>query len=417
MRTSLHLLQIDRVVLSHNNSSHLKLAKRFNQIKGKRIVIIDDKDALLMMLFHSIKNREMRSGYARRNLIRLLSNYFILLTCKNRKRIDMKESFVKRMNTWGKEKKPFLFIFDFEGNEGEIIPLDQVNSSEIKYNFEGQTNAPDSYEKESQRDFYFTKCPISYETFEKSFSKVKSALLYGNSFLTNLTFPTPIKTNLSLPEIYSRSTAKYKLLYRDQFVVFSPEIFVKIKQGKIASYPMKGTIDANLPNAKETILKDEKETAEHHTIVDLIRNDLSQIARNVKVAQFRYIDEIKTNQKHLLQVSSKVIGDLDDNYYENLGTIFEKLLPAGSITGAPKKRTVEIIKDAELCERGFYTGVMGIFDGKDVKSSVMIRYIEKQNNELIFKSGGGITVFSNPQSEYHEMTDKVYVPISRNTQN
>ena len=90
---------------------------------------------------------------------------------------------------------------------------------------------------------------------------------------------------------------------------------------------------------------------------------------------------------------------------------FFKLLPAGSISGAPKKKTVEIICKAENYKRGFYTGIFGFFDGEKLDSGVMIRYIEEQNGKLIFKSGGGVTTFSDEEKEYNEMIDKVYVPI------
>ncbi|MGQ9844036.1 MAG: chorismate-binding protein, partial [Spirochaetota bacterium] len=105
-------------------------------------------------------------------------------------------------------------------------------------------------------------------------------------------------------------------------------------------------------------------------------------------------------------------GCLYTDYAHNLGNIFASLLPAGSVTGAPKKKTVEIIQQAENYTRGYYTGVFGYFDGKNVESAVMIRFIEKINNTLVFKSGGGITVYSNPIDEYNEMVEKVYVPIN-----
>ncbi len=208
------------------------------------------------------------------------------------------------------------------------------------------------------------------------------------------------------------SSARYKLLYNNEFVVFSPEIFVQIKNGIISSYPMKGTIDASLKDAADIIINDTKEIAEHYTIVDLIRNDLNIVSKNVKVQQFRYIETISTNEKKLLQVSSEIIGKLPRNYNENIGNIIFKLLPAGSISGAPKKKTVEIINQVENYQRGYYTGVFGFFDGKNLDSGVMIRFIEKCKDGLIFKSGGGITYNSNPISEYQELIDKVYVPFS-----
>ena len=87
------------------------------------------------------------------------------------------------------------------------------------------------------------------------------------------------------------------------------------------------------------------------------------------------------------------------------------LLPAGSILGAPKPKTLEIILEAENYDRGFYTGVCGWFDGVNLDSCVMIRFIEKESGKLYFKSGGGITHLSNFADEYQEMKNKIYVPI------
>ena len=221
-----------------------------------------------------------------------------------------------------------------------------------------------------------------------------------------------IETNYNLKEIFHQSKAKYKLWFKDQFVVFSPEIFVRTNGQKISSFPMKGTIDANLPDAKNIILTSKKEVAEHYTIVDLIRNDLSMVAKNVRVARFQYIDHIKTHNRELLQMSSEITGELPENYHEHLGDIIYSLLPAGSISGAPKKKTLEVINEAEQYERGYFTGIFGIFDGKNLDSGVMIRYIEKTNEGLIYKSGGGITSQSDCNEEYQELINKIYVPIA-----
>ena len=174
---------------------------------------------------------------------------------------------------------------------------------------------------------------------------------------------------------------------------------------------MKGTIGADVYNAEEIILNSSKEKAEHNTVVDLIRNDLSIVATDVEVNRFRYIDRISTNEGDLLQVSSKIIGKLPSDYYKTIGTLLFLLLPAGSVTGAPKRKTIEIIRNAETSERGYYTGICGHFDGKNLNSAVMIRFIENRDGELWFRSGGGITCNSNWNDEYHELIQKVYVPI------
>jgi len=240
---------------------------------------------------------------------------------------------------------------------------------------------------------------------------VKSQIQLGNSFLVNLTQPTKVRTNFSLLDIYHQSTAKYKLWIKDSLLVLSPETFVQIKGTVIASFPMKGTIDAGIQGAEDIILNDPKEMAEHATIVDLIRNDLSQVAGEVEVKQYRYIDKIKTNKQDLLQVSSEISGILADNYREHLGNILFTLLPAGSISGAPKAKTLEIIQQAEGYERGFYAGICGLFDGENLDSGVMIRSIEQKSDGSIFKSGGGITAQSDLIKEYEELIQKVYVPV------
>jgi len=174
---------------------------------------------------------------------------------------------------------------------------------------------------------------------------------------------------------------------------------------------MKGTIDAAVPDAEAVILADPKECAEHATIVDLIRNDLSLVATDVEVKRYRYIDKLSTNKQNLLQVSSEITGRLPVDYHEQLGDILFALLPAGSICGAPKQKTLEIIEQAEGYERGFYAGICGYFDGSNLDSAVMIRFTEQNGDKLIFKSGGGITSQSDCEKEYEELIQKVYVPV------
>ncbi len=151
---------------------------------------------------------------------------------------------------------------------------------------------------------------------------------------------------------------------------------------------MKGTIDATLPHAESILLDDAKEAAEHATIVDLIRNDLSMVSEHVTVASYRYIDRLQTNKGPILQTSSEICGMLPGDYTKRLGDILFKLLPAGSITGAPKPRTMQIIAEAEGYERGFYTGVMGCYADGRLDSAVMIRFIEQEDGQLYFKAGG-----------------------------
>jgi len=174
---------------------------------------------------------------------------------------------------------------------------------------------------------------------------------------------------------------------------------------------MKGTLDAALPNAEERLLNDPKETAEHCTVVDLLRNDLSMVAADVRVERFRYIDRIVSRQRELLQVSSEVRGRLAPDWQKRLGDILFRMLPAGSVSGAPKRSTLELLHRTEGEPRGFYTGVFGYFDGSVFDSAVLIRFIEESDGQLFFRSGGGITLDSDPEREYAETLEKIYLPF------
>jgi para-aminobenzoate synthetase component I len=323
--------------------------------------------------------------------------------------IYSKDTAIDIMNQWGSERIPFLFVIDFEMQAIRLYRTDQSLPDGVLFDF---SNLSTSSSNENQTgNLEFKKYPVLQREYKIAFDEVQRQILAGNSFLLNLTFSTLIETNLSLRAIYNRCRAKYKLLIDNEFLVFSPETFVTIKEGTIASFPMKGTIDAAISNAGELILNNPKETAEHHTIVDLIRNDLSIVASDVEVKRFRYIDTITTNQGELLQVSSEIAGKLPTGYQDSIGTILFGLLPAGSVTGAPKEKTVQIIRRVEKSDRGYYTGICGHFDGKYLDSGVMIRFIENKNGKLWFRSGGGITCNSNLNDEYNELIQKVYVPV------
>jgi len=313
------------------------------------------------------------------------------------------------MNYCGAKRIPFVFICDFKKENLLLYEISELEEEGIYLQTSCFSNLP---KKSKKKEFYFDKEPIRLERYQKGFSIVYDAIQRGDTFLLNLTYPTKIETNLTLKEVFDHSKAKYKLLFKDQFVVFSPEPFIRIKGNSISSYPMKGTIDAGIENAQHELLNNIKEVSEHNTIVDLIRNDLSMVAKKVRVEELRYVERIKTHEKELLQTSSKISGELPDDWRSRIGDVIFKLLPAGSTSGAPKKKTLEIIKEAEGYDRGFFTGVFGYFDGENMDSAVMIRFIEKQGDQLIFKSGGGVTSFSECKQEYVELIDKVYVPIS-----
>lgn len=364
----------------------------------------------------------------------------------------LKEKFIHQLNENGRQRLPFLFVIDFEMQRPFVMELHEVDSDAIQYSMddgfldlphpwplpqrEGNDKSPSFKEKKDNNSpphrwgdgqyrgagggvaSILSKSPLPFSTYQKAFNIVKENLNYGNSFLTNLTAETPIELGISMEEVFARAKAKYKLFIKDNFLCYSPETFVQITpEGRISSFPMKGTIDAKLSDAEKLLLNDLKEKYEHTTIVDLIRNDLSRVCNKVWVERFRYLDKIKKDDgRELLQVSSEICGQLPTDWQDHIGDIFNELLPAGSISGAPKDKTINTIQEAEKLtyvngKRGFYTGIFGVFDGERLNSAVMIRFIEKRNGQYFFKSGGGITTRSDARKEYDEMVDKIYLPL------
>ena len=307
------------------------------------------------------------------------------------------------LNSLGKAREPFLFVSDFKGEDVTVILLKELADADVEVSIQ------EEYPYKNHPHLLQTK-PINFQDYKQKFTKVIEKIKAGHTYVLNLTQPTPIESDLTLQEIYASANAHYKLRYKDKFVCFSPEKFIQIKDNTIHTFPMKGTIDSAVENATEKILCDEKEKAEHIMIVDLLRNDLSIVSKNVQVEKFRYLTKVQAGEKELLQVSSHISGELSENWRENIGNILSSLLPAGSISGAPKRNTVRIIEEIEEYERGFFSGVFGVFDGECFDSGVMIRFIEKTEDGLIYKSGGGITLDSDVMLEYNELQDKIYLP-------
>jgi para-aminobenzoate synthetase component 1 len=322
--------------------------------------------------------------------------------------------YIRQLNHYGSTRTPFLFIIDFEMKKPVLYPLEDLPDG-IEFSLQSSGIKP--MHELPEKLLIFDKYPISLAAYSKGFNHVKAGLNRGDSFLLNLTYPSKVVSNYSLEEIYAAVEAPYKLKYYNDWVVFSPETFIKISGNTIKTFPMKGTIDAGIPGAADIILKNPKEKAEHNTIVDLMRNDISKVAKQVEVTRYRYLDYIHTSDKDILQVSSEISGQLPVNFHHHLGDILLSLLPAGSISGAPKAKTIDIIREAEGQDRGYYTGIAFWYDGYQLDSCVLIRYLEQVGEEMYARSGGGITHMSNLDDEYQEMIDKVYVPIAGNHKN
>jgi para-aminobenzoate synthetase/4-amino-4-deoxychorismate lyase len=188
----------------------------------------------------------------------------------------------------------------------------------------------------------------------------------------------------------------------------SPEMFLKSNGTTITVKPMKGTLfrDGSLWNnltGKHWLHRDPKNRAENIMICDLLRNDLGRICHTgtVKATKIYEVAKYRT----VYQMTSTVEGELMDNV--SLYDLFSAVFPSGSVTGTPKIRAMEIIRDLEEEERRIYTGAIGfISPGGEMFFNVPIRTILLRQEEAEMGIGGGITYYSTPEGEYEECVVK-----------
>lgn len=321
-----------------------------------------------------------------------------------------REQIRTEINRLSGSNRPFLFLIDFNGEKGIVAELSQLKQLGISCSINGTELGKKI--ASSPQPIRIEPHPLPFSQYKQGFDTVMKGIRHGDTYLLNLTYPTPLSGEIDLPTIYHRATAHYKFMLENHFLFYSPEPFLQIKDGKIYSCPMKGTIRADEPDARKTLLENKKELYEHYTIVDLIRNDLAIIASDIEVESFRYLESIYTQKGEILQTSTRIRGTLPPDWPDRLGDILLAVLPAGSISGAPKARSVQIIREAETSDRGFYTGIMGVYQDGKVDSCVNIRYLERNaNGTYYYRSGGGITALSKAEEEYQELLTKVYVPI------
>ncbi len=187
----------------------------------------------------------------------------------------------------------------------------------------------------------------------------------------------------------------------------SPEAQLLIQNGKAVVHPIAGTYkrtgdDEADKLATERLLKDAKENAEHVMLVDLARNDLSRVCDNVEVAHYRQVQYFS----HVIHLVSEVTGDVrtDANPFE----LVAKTFPAGTLSGAPKFKAMELIDSYEPTSRSYYGGAIGFigFDGS-CNHAIMIRTFLSQHNTLTCQAGAGVVAASNPESELQEVNNKL----------
>ncbi|MEP2240504.1 MAG: chorismate-binding protein, partial [Maribacter sp.] len=174
------------------------------------------------------------------------------------------EDFENKVTRFLQDEIPFFFIIDFEKSVKQVYTFEEAANENIYFNIKGKGNDQNLTNTIHENvNFDLKPTLVSKEIYERAFTTVKHELNTGNSFLLNLTFPTALNASVDLDDIYQKAHAPYKLLYKDKFVVFSPECYLKVKDGDIFSYPMKGTINSDVPNAEELLLSNKKELYEH----------------------------------------------------------------------------------------------------------------------------------------------------------
>jgi anthranilate synthase component I len=255
----------------------------------------------------------------------------------------------------------------------------------------------------------------SKEEFEEKVNHIKSLIVQGEIFQAVLSQQASCTFSGDRYKIYEElsklnpSPYMYVIEFFDLFIIgSSPELLLSLQGNKLTTYPIAGTRKVG-KNSDETVkisqelLKDEKEIAEHNMLVDLARNDLGKVSKigSVKVPYYMEVHKFS----HVIHIVSKVESTLLSHL--NQFDAFQSVFPAGTVTGAPKLRAIEIINQLEPVFRGPYAGSVGYFglDGNMVQA-ITIRTAFGIGNNLNIQAGAGIVLDSIPESEYYETVNK-----------
>lgn len=194
----------------------------------------------------------------------------------------------------------------------------------------------------------------------------------------------------------------------------SPETLVKLENGILHTFPLAGTRKRGKNETEDKqleieLLNDEKELAEHNMLVDLGRNDIGKISKfgTVKVEKLHSIERYS----HVMHIGSTVKGEISENY-DALDAI-NAVLPAGTLSGAPKIRACQLISELEQNKRGIYGGAIGYIDfSGNMDTCIAIRIAYKKNDKVFVRSGAGIVADSNPENEYQECINKAMAVVN-----
>ena len=256
---------------------------------------------------------------------------------------------------------------------------------------------------------------IKFSEYVKSIEKIKDYIKNGDVYQINFSYRFQADGIFPSSEIYSKirkiNPAPYSAYFNfGDFEILSnsPELFIKKYKKRVITKPMKGTGDRGRDRKEDKenylkLLRSEKDRAELIMIVDLERNDLGKICEygSVKVKKLVEIEKYRT----VFQTTSTIEGILKDGI--SPVEIIKAIFPGGSITGAPKKRAMEIIEELEPEKRSFYTGCLGYIGfNQNMLFNILIRTLLIKKNKLYYPVGGGIVWDSKPEKEYEETITK-----------
>lgn len=245
---------------------------------------------------------------------------------------------------------------------------------------------------------------ISTQEYKTQLQKIFDLLKSGETYEVNFAqsfIGHPSKNPISLyTKLNKINPVEYSGLYQSSshsIISNSPELLITRQNNRLITEPIKGTID--IKENPELILNDPKQNCELNMIIDLSRNDLAKISQpgTVKVEITRAIKKLK----HLFQGYSRISAQAKPNL--KTSEIIKAIFPGGSVTGCPKKRTMQIINKTEKLPRGNYCGSMGyIHHNQNLKLNIMIRTLTNNSNSCYYHAGGAIIIDSDPNSEYAE---------------
>lgn len=271
-------------------------------------------------------------------------------------------------------------------------------------------------EKNFTHDGVIVNQSDSLEQYSRKVEKIKEYIREGHIFQTVLSQRWTIETKQSGFELYKElrelnpSPYLYYFNYGDFEVIgSSPEMIVKQQGNRVYTCPIAGTRKRGADAEEDVLLRDEllqdeKERAEHVMLVDLARNDMGRISEfgTVKVTQFMEVQ----NYSHVMHIVSMVEGRKKGEFHPL--DLVSSFLPAGTLSGAPKIRAMEIIDELESVRRGLYGGATGYIDfSGDMDFCITIRTMIKKGNHVYLQAGAGIVADSVPENEYQECCNKV----------